>query len=255
MLLLLIGIEQGLLAIPWWLLIAFLVGLAWLATRDWKLPAVVLVALLFLGVMDLWEDAIATMALMIAATLTAIVISLPVGIVMARSKGVRSVMTPILDLMQTMPSFVYLIPTVMIFGPGKVPALLATIIYAAPPLVRLTDLGIRMVDPAVMEAARAFGTNPAPAPVRRANSAGDADHSRRHQPDHDDGAGHGGDRLDDRCRRAWLSGAAGHRPARGQPRACSRGSGSWRWPSSSTASPRPSANSLQERIGLAETRI
>lgn len=160
LLLLLIGIEQGLLAIPWWLLIAFLVGLAWLATRDWKLPATVLVALLFLGVMDLWEDAIATMALMITATLTAIVISLPVGILMARSKGVRSVMTPILDLMQTMPSFVYLIPTVMIFGPGRVPALLATIIYASPPLVRLTDLGIRMVDPAVMEAARAFGTNP-----------------------------------------------------------------------------------------------
>jgi glycine betaine/proline transport system permease protein len=66
----------------------------------------------------------------------------------------------VLDLMQTLPSFVYLIPTVMIFGPGKIPALIATIVYAAPPLVRLTDLGLRSVDPAVMEASRAFGTNP-----------------------------------------------------------------------------------------------
>jgi glycine betaine/proline transport system permease protein len=121
---------------------------------------VVLVAMLFLGLMDLWEDALSTMALMIAATITAIIISIPVGILMARSLAVRRIVTPILDLMQTMPSFVYLIPTVMIFGPGKVPALMATVVYAAPPLARLTDLGLRMVDPAVMEASRAFGADP-----------------------------------------------------------------------------------------------
>jgi glycine betaine/proline transport system permease protein len=80
---------------------------------------------------------------------------------MSRSQRVRSIITPVLDLMQTLPSFVYLIPTVMIFGPGKIPALLATIVYASPPLVRLTDLGLRNVDPAVMEASRAFGTSPA----------------------------------------------------------------------------------------------
>jgi glycine betaine/proline transport system permease protein len=101
-----------------------------------------------------------TTALMITATLTTIVIGLPLGIMMARWVRVRHVLTPILDLMQTLPSFVYLIPAVMIFGPGKIPALLATIVYAAPPLVRLTDLGIRQVDPAVMEASRAFGTTP-----------------------------------------------------------------------------------------------
>jgi len=78
----------------------------------------------------------------------------------SRSARVRSVITPVLDLMQTMPSFVYLIPSVMIFGPGKIPALLATIVYAAPPLVRLTDLGLRGVDPAVLEASRSFGTSP-----------------------------------------------------------------------------------------------
>ncbi|WP_224703057.1 ABC transporter permease [Devosia aquimaris] len=160
LLMLLKSIENLLIATPWWLIIAILVGIAWLSTRNWKLPAVVFVALLFLGVMDLWNDAMTTMALMIAATLTAIVISIPVGVWMSRSLNVRKAITPILDLMQTLPSFVYLIPTVMIFGPGKIPALIATIVYASPPLVRLTDLGLRSVDPAVMEASRAFGTNP-----------------------------------------------------------------------------------------------
>jgi glycine betaine/proline transport system permease protein len=153
-------IEDLLLATPWWLIIAILVGFAWLATRRWQLPVIVLVSMIFLGLMDLWEDAMVTTALMIAATLTAIVVSIPFGVWMARSFNMRRIMTPVLDLMQTMPSFVYLIPTVMIFGPGKIPALIATIVYAAPPLVRLTDLGLRQVDPAVMEASRAFGTNP-----------------------------------------------------------------------------------------------
>jgi glycine betaine/proline transport system permease protein len=160
LLLLLNGIEGLLVAMPWWLIIAILTGVAWLATRRWVLPAVVLASLLFLGVMELWEDAMTTTALMIAATLTAIVLSIPVGVWMSRSARVRQIVTPVLDLMQTLPSFVYLIPTVMIFGPGKIPALIATIVYASPPLVRLTDLGLRSVDPAVMEASRAFGTNP-----------------------------------------------------------------------------------------------
>jgi len=160
LLVLLKSIENLLVATPWWLIFIILVGIAWLATRNWKLPAVVFGALLFLGVMDLWRDAMATMALMISATITAIIISIPVGVWMSRSSRVRQIITPVLDLMQTLPSFVYLIPTVMIFGPGKIPALIATIVYAAPPLVRLTDLGLRSVDPAVMEASRAFGTNP-----------------------------------------------------------------------------------------------
>jgi glycine betaine/proline transport system permease protein len=160
LLMLLNGIERLLVATPWWLIMALLAGIAYLATRRWQLPVVVLVSLFFLGIMDLWDDAMATMALMIAATITAIVFSIPVGVWMSRSARVRQLFTPLLDLMQTMPSFVYLIPTVMIFGPGKIPALIATIVYAAPPLVRLTDLGLRSVDPAVMEASRAFGTSP-----------------------------------------------------------------------------------------------
>mgnify|MGYP002620663872 FL=1 len=158
LLMLLNWIERFLIATPWWLFIAVFAGLAWLATRSWKLPLVVFLGLIFLGLMQLWRDAMITTALMIAATLTAIVISIPVGVWMSRSQRVRQIVTPVLDLMQTLPSFVYLIPTVMIFGPGKIPALLATIVYASPPLVRLTDLGLRNVDPAVMEASRAFGT-------------------------------------------------------------------------------------------------
>lgn len=153
-------IEDVLLATHWWLIILALAALAYGATRKFTLPIIVVVGLVFLGLMELWEDSVKTMALMISATVTAIVFSIPLGIVMSRSKIVQRLVTPVLDLMQTMPSFVYLIPTVMIFGPGKIPALLATIIYAAPPLVRLTDLGIRQVEPNVMEAAQAFGASP-----------------------------------------------------------------------------------------------
>lgn len=158
LLMLLNWIERTLIATPFWVVFIVLTGIAWLATRRWQLPLVVFLSLIFLGVMDLWRDAMTTTALMIAATLTAILLSIPIGVWMSRSLRVRQVVTPVLDLMQTLPSFVYLIPTVMIFGPGKIPALLATIVYAAPPLVRLTDLGLRNVDPAVMEASHAFGT-------------------------------------------------------------------------------------------------
>jgi glycine betaine/proline transport system permease protein len=160
LLFLLLRIEQTLLAVPWWFLIVVFAGLAYLATRRAGLPVLVAFGLLFIGLIDLWEDAVRTMALMVAATVISIVVAIPLGTCMARSAGFQRVMMPILDLMQTLPSFVYLIPVVMIFGPGKVPALIATIVYASPPLVRLTDLGIRQVAPEVMEAARAFGASP-----------------------------------------------------------------------------------------------
>lgn len=153
-------IEDVLLATPWWLIILALSWLAYGATRTPLLPILVAVGLFFAGLMELWEDSMKTMALMISATVTAILFSIPLGIVMARSQIVLRVVTPILDLMQTMPSFVYLIPVVMIFGPGNVPALIATIVYAAPPLVRLTNLGIRYVDSGVLEASQAFGASP-----------------------------------------------------------------------------------------------
>jgi glycine betaine/proline transport system permease protein len=117
--------------------------------------------MLFLtGAMGLWEPMMATVALMLTATLLAILIGIPVGIAMSRSNPIQAFMLPILDIMQTMPIFVYLIPFVMLFGPGKIPALLATLVFALPPVIRLTNLGIRHVDPEVMEAVTAFGATP-----------------------------------------------------------------------------------------------
>jgi glycine betaine/proline transport system permease protein len=101
-----------------------------------------------------------TLALMIMAAGLSVIIGIPLGVLMARVNWLRSIMLPVLDVMQTMPSFVYLIPVVMLFGLGKIPAIIATVIYAVPPLIRLTDLGIRLVDREVLEASRAFGANP-----------------------------------------------------------------------------------------------
>ena len=101
----------------------------------------------------------ATMAIISVATIVCIGVGIPLGILMARSDRIQSIITPVLDVMQTIPSFVYLIPVVMLLGIGKVPGLLAVCIYAIPPIVRLTNLGIRLVDADVMEAATAFGAN------------------------------------------------------------------------------------------------
>ncbi len=152
-------IERGLLTTPWWLIIFVLGALAYLSSRKWTLSAGVMAMMFLLGLLDLWEDTMKTMALMLAATLTSIVIGMPIGILASHSKSLRSIILPVLDVMQTMPSFVYLIPGVMLFGPGKIPAILATIIYAVPPLIRLTDLGIRLVDKQVIEAVEAFGAS------------------------------------------------------------------------------------------------
>ena len=111
-----------------------------------------------IGCFGLWEKLMQTLALMLVATVLSVLLGVPLGILTSRSAWLRRVLLPVLDVMQTLPSFVYLIPVLMLFGLGKVPAILATIIYALPPLIRLTDLGIRHVDGEVVEAARAFGT-------------------------------------------------------------------------------------------------
>ena len=102
-----------------------------------------------------------TISMILTSTLLAIAVGLPIGILMSRSDRVQGVVNPVLDVMQTMPSFVYLIPVVMLLGIGKVPGLIAVVIYAIPPMIRLTNLGIRQVDSEVLEAADAFGTSPA----------------------------------------------------------------------------------------------
>jgi len=154
-----IHLESLLRATPWWVMLAVVGLLAWHATRRW-LPTLVIVGLLLLvGTAGMWDKLMQTLALVLVATLMAVIIGIPQGILAARSDRVRAVMMPLMDVMQTMPSFVYLIPVLMLFGLGKVPAILATVIYATPPLIRLTDLGIRQVDKEVMESVTAFGAN------------------------------------------------------------------------------------------------
>lgn len=135
-------------------------ALTYHATRR-VVQSLLFVALFYLiGSFGLWDKLMSTVAIMSVATVLCVVIGLPLGILVSRSNALRAVVLPFLDVMQTMPSFVYLIPAIMLMGLGQVPAIFATVIYALPPLIRLTDLGIRQVDPEVVEAARAFGTTP-----------------------------------------------------------------------------------------------
>lgn len=156
---LLVWIEKILRGAPWWSVIIIVVLLAFAASRRVVFSLSMGVLLALLGVLGLWDAGMQTLSLMIMATAISIIIGIPLGVLTAKSNLVRSVMLPILDVMQTLPSFVYLIPVVMLFGLGKIPAIIATVIYAVPPLIRLTDLGIRLVDREVLEASRAFGAS------------------------------------------------------------------------------------------------
>ncbi len=149
--------ERFLIGLPWPVVVVIVALIAWRVSGP-ALAGGSIVGLLFIGALGLWPEAMATLTLVAAATVLAMLIGLPVGILMARSNLVESAVKPILDLMQTMPSFVYLIPALMLFGLGRVPALMATLVYAIPPVIRLTNLGIRQVAPPVVEAARAFGS-------------------------------------------------------------------------------------------------
>ncbi len=153
----LIWSEKTLLASPWPLVIMAIAGLAWFGSRSWRIVIGVILSLVAIGYMGMWEDTMRTLSIITVCTLVSIFIGIPLGIVMARSNRLQASITPILDIMQTMPSFVYLIPVVMLLGIGKVPGMIAVIIYALPPIVRLTNLGIRQVDSDVVEAANAFG--------------------------------------------------------------------------------------------------
>ena len=154
-----VWLEKLLIITPWPIIILIMAGLAWIGARSW--PAVVgtVASFFVIGYFGMWEDTMATLAIISVATLVCIVMGIPLGIWMARSDRVQTLITPVLDVMQTIPSFVYLIPVVMLLGIGKVPGLLAVCIYAVPPIVRLTNLGIRLVDKEVLEAADAFGAN------------------------------------------------------------------------------------------------
>ena len=151
--------EKLLRTAPWWSVVLAVIVIAWLLTRRIGLSLLMGGLLCVIGLLGLWDAGMQTLALMLMATFLSVVIGIPVGILMGRVDWVRAVLNPVLDVMQTMPSFVYLIPVVMLFGLGKTPALIATIIYAVAPLIRLTDLGIRLADKEVLEASRAYGAN------------------------------------------------------------------------------------------------
>lgn len=150
----------GLLLLPDPLLLVGLFALlAWLM-RNWKLGVGTLVGMVVIIGMGMWEPAMETLALVIVATLLALVIGIPLGILAARSAMVSRITKPVMDFMQTMPAFVWLLPVVMLFSIGVAGALVATVIFALPPAVRLTELGIRQVDGEVVEAGQAFGAGP-----------------------------------------------------------------------------------------------
>lgn len=157
----LVWFEKLLLATPWPLLIIIFAILIWLVSRSWVLVAGTAVSLFVIGYFGMWDDTMRTLALVSVSTFVCISIGIPTGILMSKSDRFQSIVTPILDIMQTIPAFVYLIPVLLLLGIGKVPGLIAVCIYAIPPVVRLTNLGIRLVDKDVLEAADAFGASPA----------------------------------------------------------------------------------------------
>lgn len=153
----LILFENLLLGIPWPLVILLFGMAAWHASRSKMLTLGVAVTLVAIGLIGLWDDTMKTVSLVLTATIFSIAAGIPLGIVMNRYNRAGAVMKSVLDVMQTMPPFVYLIPVVMLLGIGRVPGFIAVVIYAIPPIIRLTDLGIRLVDKEVLEAADAFG--------------------------------------------------------------------------------------------------
>lgn len=157
MLLVLRQVELSLLALPWWLVALAICLIAWRAANSALLALGLAAALIFIGMMNLWDEAMRTLAMLFISVALSVVIGIPLGILMATSRWVRSVANPILDAMQTLPSFVYLIPFIYFFGLGNVGAVFAILVFAVPPVVRLTNLGIRLVDRSVVEAAEAFG--------------------------------------------------------------------------------------------------
>lgn len=156
----LVWFEKLMLATPWPVMIIVLCALVYAGSRNWTLVGGTTLVLLLAGYLGMWEDMMKTLSIISVSTLICIVIGIPFGVMMSKSDRTQAVVTPILDIMQTIPSFVYLIPIVMLLGIGRVPGLMAVCIYAIPPVVRLTNLGIRLVDRDVLEAADAFGASP-----------------------------------------------------------------------------------------------
>jgi glycine betaine/proline transport system permease protein len=151
-------VESVFLAIPSWLVMLVVVAVGvW--RLKWRFGLFALLSLLVIRITGFWDQTMVTLALVFSATIISLLVGVPLGIVCARSDRFNALLRPVLDFMQTMPAFVYLIPAAMVFGLGRVPGILATVVFAMPPVVRLTALGIRQVNGEQVEAGQAFGCN------------------------------------------------------------------------------------------------
>lgn len=152
------GIRTVLDILPWWLLLGIVFFAGWKLSGRIKNGIIYTVMMSMIGLFGLWSLMIETLAIIIASVLISLLLGFPVGILISGSERANRIIRPILDTMQTMPVFVYLIPAALFFGLGKAPAVIATVIYAIVPVIRLTSHGIRQVDTEVVEAAMAFGS-------------------------------------------------------------------------------------------------
>jgi len=156
----LVWLEKLLITTPWPIIILVICILAWFGSRSWKLVVGSAIAFLLIGYFGMWNDCMATVAIITVCTIICIVVGIPIGVVMSKSDRAEKAMLPVLDMMQTIPSFVYLVPILMLLGIGKVPGLIAVCIYAIPPVIRFTNLGIREVDKETLEACDSYGATP-----------------------------------------------------------------------------------------------
>jgi len=156
----LVWLEKLLLSTPWPIIILVIAILAWFGSRSWKLVVGSSIAFMLIGYFGMWNDCMATVAIITVCTIICIAVGIPIGVVMSKSDRVEKTIVPVLDMMQTIPSFVYLVPILMLLGIGKVPGLIAVCIYAVPPVIRLTNLGIREVDKETLEACDSYGATP-----------------------------------------------------------------------------------------------
>ncbi|AIQ49232.1 glycine/betaine ABC transporter [Paenibacillus sp. FSL R7-0273] len=153
------GIEAALTFLPAIVLTIIIAALAYWIGK-WRMALFAVIGLLLIDNLGLWDPSMQSLALVLTASLLAVLIGVPVGVLCAQSKTVQNIVTPVLDFMQTMPAFVYLLPAVSFFSLGVVPGVIASIIFAIPPTIRLTNLGIRQVSEELVEAADAFGSTP-----------------------------------------------------------------------------------------------
>jgi len=156
----LVWLEKLLITTPWPIIILVICILAWFGSRSWKLVVGSAIAFILIGYFGMWNDCMATVAIISVCTIICIAVGIPIGVVMSKSERAEKAIVPVLDMMQTIPSFVYLVPILMLLGIGKVPGLIAVCIYALPPVVRLTNLGIREVDKETLEACDSYGATP-----------------------------------------------------------------------------------------------